>query len=141
MKKCLLFLCLISFNLFAFDYPKIPNKETSPGDTCSLSNPDFKEYRYGEQIIYCQRNVSTATKTKIYEMYGVPKSERGDYTIDHIIPLSIGGSNNIKNLWAEHKFVKQTRPNLELELYEQLRDGRITQQQAIDIILDEKFKN
>lgn len=139
MKNLFLFLFLISLNVSAFDYPKTPNKLISPGDRCTLENPDFTEYRYSAQIIYCTRNVSTSTKTKVYESYGVPKSERGNYTIDHIIPLSIGGSNNIKNLWAEHKLVKGTRPDLELKLYQDLRDGRITQEQAINEIMAAKY--
>lgn len=136
-----LFLFLVSLNVFAFDYPKTPDKSMSPGDRCTIENPDFTEYRYPEKIVYCTRNVSSSTKARIYDAYHVPKNERGDYTIDHIIPLSIGGSNSVKNLWAEHKKVKATRPNLELDLYHELRDARITQQQAIDTILEVKFKN
>lgn len=133
----LLFLpLLISLSIF---YPQIPNSQISPGDECSISNSDFSGYRYSENIPYCKRNVSSYLKKSIYEQYNVPVSERGNYTIDHIIPLSIGGSNDVRNLWPEHKQVKATRQNLELCLYEKLRDNYIRQKEAINLILRVKF--
>jgi hypothetical protein len=125
----------------AYAYPTQPNQNETPGSLCTLQDPDFAERRYPEQIIYCQRNVSSWTKTKIYEAYQIPKKCRSHYTIDHLVPLSIGGSNHKENLWPENKLVKATRPTLEDDTYLALKNGEITQQQAIEIILDEKLKD
>jgi hypothetical protein len=134
----ILFVFLISFNTWA--YPKIPDISKSPGHICTIFDKDFFEFRYSEKIPYCKRNVSSAIKKYIYEIYSIPFVERENYTIDHIIPLSIWGSNGIKNLWPEHKEVKKTRPTLELDVYNSLKDSNINQDQAINIILIEKYK-
>lgn len=47
------------------------------------------------------RNVSQATKDKVYKMYGISTHITGEWEIDHLIPLSLGGSNDIANLWPE----------------------------------------
>jgi hypothetical protein len=130
---------LLLFSSIAFSFPLAPDTNQTTGDLCTRSNPDFKEYRYGEQIPYCERNVSSGLKARIYADYGVPAKCKSRYTIDHFIPLALGGSNEYENLWPEHKLVKATRPNLETELYWQIRNGRITQQQAIDIITEAKL--
>lgn len=138
--KYLIFILSIFFVLTTFSYPKNPDVNKSPGDLCTVSDKDFKEYRYPEHIVYCERNVTSQRKQKIYDSYNIPKNERKEYTIDHIIPLSIGGSNSDLNLWPEHKAVKATRPHLEDEVYNDLRTARKTQQEVIDLILKEKFK-
>ena len=48
------------------------------------------------------RDVSTATKKEVYAEYGVSYPQPlGAYEVDHFIPLEIGGSNDISNLWLE----------------------------------------
>jgi len=48
------------------------------------------------------RDVSTATKEQVYAEYGVSYPQAlGAYEVDHFIPLEIGGSNDITNLWPE----------------------------------------
>jgi hypothetical protein len=121
------------------DFPFTPNQEMTMGQLCDPSDSDFKEYRYSEKIPYCSRNVASSTKTQIYKDYGVPFNCRKDYTIDHFIPLSIGGSNSKSNLWPEHKKIKALRQNLEMQLYEDLRDAKLTQAQALDIVFTEKL--
>ena len=139
MKLILGFFILLSVNV-ANAYPMIPDVEYSPGTLCDRGNPDYTEDRYDEQIPYCERNVSSSLKKEIYELYEIPSNCRSRYTIDHIIPLSLGGDNSPENLWPEHKNIKATRPQLELNLYHSLRDGKITQKQAIQTILKNKFK-
>ena len=119
--------------------PPTPNPQRSPGDLCTEESDDFLEYRYEEQFPYCSRNVPYEVKNRIYEQYGVPEHLRGDYTIDHIIPLSIGGSNAVRNLWPEHKSIKAQRPELEYCLYLRVRDGELSQREAVQIVLDAKF--
>ena len=119
--------------------PITPDRSISPGGVCTEASTDFMEYRYQEQIPYCVRNVAVGTKASIYNKYRISADSRSEYTIDHIIPLSIGGSNTPSNLWPEHKVIKQERRNLEYCLYLNLRDGVINQKEAIDIVLDAKF--
>lgn len=128
-----------SLNLQAFEPPMHPDPEKTSGDYCSTDDPDFREYRYRENVPTCIRSVSRELKTKIYQEYGVPRRCRGQYTVDHFIPLSMGGSNQAINLWPEHKDIKATRQNLELDMYIELREGRVTQRQAIQRVIREKM--
>lgn len=134
MKKLFLLLLILPTLLFA--YPKIPK---TSGSLCNPNDPDFKEYRYKEKIPYCERNVSQMRRKKIYAAYGIDWEDRENFTIDHIIPLSIGGSNHDDNLWPEHLYIKCKRGDLEYRLYLNMRDGVITQKNAVDTILNSKF--
>jgi hypothetical protein len=46
-----------------------------------------------------RRNVTEATKAKVFKEYGI--TTRVGYEVDHLIPLAIGGSNDITNLWPQ----------------------------------------
>ncbi len=137
------FIFIVSFFLAlekTHAYPTRPNPTETKGEVCDEKNPDFTEYRYKEQIPYCKRNVDFKKRTEIYDLYNIPTECRHRFTVDHFIPLSIGGSNDDTNLWPEHKLVKATRPFLEIELYNKMKDGLITQTNAIKIITSEKMK-
>lgn len=132
-------LILSGFVAGAENFPVKPNPEMTQGDYCSSKDPDFLEYRYTENVPHCVRNVSYWTKKDIYDDYRVPARCRGEYTVDHFVPLFMGGSNQIANLWPEHKLVKATRQHLEMELYTELKNGRITQTEALEIITQAKM--
>lgn len=120
-------------------FPFTPDQARTNGSVCDTKDRDFSEYRYPEQIPYCKRSVSSGDKDKVYRDYGVSKGCRKEYTIDHFIPLSIGGTNRIDNLWPEPKVIKQLRQDLEIELFKALSKGQITQAEAIKKIREAKF--
>ncbi len=132
---------VLSISSLSLSYPLVPNEDLTYGQLCSERNVDFKNYRYAERIPYCERNVTQEQRSRIYNQYRIPTNCRKRYTIDHFIPLSIGGDNSDVNLWPEHKLVKATRPRLEQELYEAISRGRITQKQAVELIVREKTKS
>ena len=136
--KILIILSILLNVSLAYAYPTRPDPKETNGELCNENDPDFTEYRYEEQIPYCTRNVESSLKQHIYDRYKIPAECRHRYTIDHFLPLSIGGNNNIKNLWPEHKLVKAKRPTLEVELYQKLRDSKITQKYAIETIVKAK---
>jgi hypothetical protein len=47
------------------------------------------------------RDVSNQTKDQVYAEYGIAQHSTGQYEVDHLIPLELGGSNDISNLWPE----------------------------------------
>jgi hypothetical protein len=47
------------------------------------------------------RNVSAATKRRIYASYGITHHSRGEYEVDHLVSLELGGSNAAANLFPE----------------------------------------
>jgi hypothetical protein len=117
-------------------YPTSPHESLTPGMTCQ--NPD--EYRYPEQIAYCNRSVSTGTKNrviKIYDarfQYSVGNMPRNAFKIDHYIPLCMGGDNDESNLWPQHKSVYEITDALEQKLCMLLERAVISQAAAIDKI-------
>jgi hypothetical protein len=78
----------------------LPDRRCSPGayDTgltaAVLCSPGFRTSRI--------RNVSQATKAQVERAYGLPARLYGrSLEIDHIVPLELGGSNAVANLYPE----------------------------------------
>lgn len=112
-----------------------PPYRSPGGSLCSTRDRDFREFRYAERIPYCRRNVSTSTKNRIAARYGISASDRSrNYQIDHYIPLSIGGSNRDSNLWPLTNAEASQKARLEYQLFQSVRDGRMSQRQAISEI-------
>lgn len=128
---------LFCLNAFAAIAPS-PNTDVTQGTLCTQSSADFDGYRYPDKVAHCRRNVSHELKQQIYAEYDIPKKCQKFYTIDHFIPLSLGGSNDAANLWPEHKEVKHTRQSLEEDLYYALRRGDITQGEAVTEVIQAK---
>jgi hypothetical protein len=47
------------------------------------------------------RNVPLSEKDQAYAEYGINHHYSGQYEVDHLVPLELGGSNDIANLWPE----------------------------------------
>lgn len=118
--------------------PITPDPQMTPGARCSVDDRDFDGYRYQEKMPHCFRRVNGQLKKRIHEAYNIPKGCRGSYTVDHLIPLSMGGNNSPENLWPEHHRVKATRQRMEDELFFQVEMGALTSEEAVSILLKEK---
>ncbi|MFA5139201.1 MAG: hypothetical protein WC728_08200 [Elusimicrobiota bacterium] len=110
-----------------------PDWSATPGKLCTTSDKDFSEYRYPERIPYCKRNVPKSVKLQVAARYGVPEDQFSKYQFDHLINLSIGGSNSPDNLWPEPLGSDEAngKDKLEYEVYQQLAAGTITQAEAV----------
>ena len=47
------------------------------------------------------RNVPESEKNQVYAEYGIKHHKTGEYEVDHLVSLELGGSNEIANLWPE----------------------------------------
>ena len=132
---------VVSTSAFADNFPKNPNLEETPGKLCDT--PSSK--RYPEQIAYCERDVDSYTKNAVIAKYDqlfgyrIRSMNRGDFKIDHFIPLCAGGSNNEENLWPQHKSVYNITDPIEPILCEKMASGRLTQIVAIQMIKEAKI--
>ena len=129
----------LSLTLDLHAFPLVPDVKETPGDLCDTRNHDFAGYRFAEKVPYCRRDVSWELKQRVYDKYKIPRQCRREYTIDHFIPLSMGGSNHERNLWPEHRKIKQSRFDLETETYEKLLHGFLKRDEAYEIIRTQKM--
>jgi hypothetical protein len=75
-----------------------PNPTLTPGAELTTDAATICVPGYASRV----RDVSAATKKQVYAEYGVTYPQpAGAYEVDHFIPLEIGGSNDIENLWLE----------------------------------------
>lgn len=75
----------------------MPDPIRSPGDVFPVGLDEICVPGYSSRV----RNVSAATKERVYAEYGITHHEPGEYEMDHIVPLEIGGSNDPRNLYPE----------------------------------------
>jgi len=121
-------------SLFLLAFLMVP---PTHGHLCTETDPDYDGLRYKEQIPHCTRNVTIERKIAICQRDGI--TERNDFTVDHIIPLALGGSNSDENLWCQHHSLAVTP--LEYKSYTMLEHDEISQSEAIEMILTAKFKD
>ncbi len=77
----------------------LPDALCSPGAVFAEATPEIICVRGYTRTV---RDVSTKLRKKVYAAYGVPYPQpRGAYEVDHLIPLELGGSNDIANLFLE----------------------------------------
>ena len=75
-----------------------PDHECTPGAVFpTVSKEDICTSGYSKKV----RAVSQKTKDEVYREYNILVHDKEEYEVDHLIPLELGGSNEIANLWPE----------------------------------------
>ncbi len=121
-------------------FPEGPELKETPGALCLKGVK-----RYPENITYCERDVTSDLKKQIIRMYdqefgyNIQKLPRDQFKIDHFIPLSIGGSNDITNLWPQHRSVYEITDPIETLLFEKISTAKIKQADAIRLVREVKL--
>jgi hypothetical protein len=79
------------------------------------------------------RNVPTSEKDQVYAEYGIATHYTGQYEVDHLVSLELGGSNDIANLWPEAASPTpgfHQKDQVENYLHDQVCSGKVSLQQA-----------
>jgi hypothetical protein len=103
----------------------LPDPACSPGAVLTTDIKTICKVGYTATV----RNVSTATKKKVFQEYDIPYSEHSNYEVDHIISLEIGGSNDISNLFPESYTIHngaRVKDTFENYLHKQVCAGKIS---------------
>jgi hypothetical protein len=107
----------------SLDYPTIPDPSRTPGAVFDVTAADVCVPGYSKKV----RDVPVAVKRRAYAMYDVRTHQAGEYEIDHLISLQLGGSNSIRNLWPQsfrtHPWNAYVKDALEVELHRRVCAG------------------
>ena len=76
----------------------LPDPACTPGAIFANATTDqICQSGYASSV----RNVPTSEKDQAYAEYGITSHYSGQYEVDHLVSLELGGSNDIANLWPE----------------------------------------
>lgn len=75
----------------------LPDSACTPGAVLNVTASQVCRSGYASSV----RNVPTSVKNKVYAEYEIASHTPGQYEVDHLISLELGGSNEIANLWPE----------------------------------------
>lgn len=124
----------------------LPDPKLTPGATFSgATRADICESGWAHR----HRHVTVETKREVYREYGDSYRDchdRGspeDCAVDHLIPLELGGSNDIKNLWPQPASPQpgyHEKDNLESDLHELVCSGVMSLQDAQRCIASNWYK-
>jgi len=75
----------------------LPDSACTPGAILNATVQEICKSGYASSV----RNVPTSEKDQVYAEYGITHHSAGQFEVDHLISLELGGSNDIANLWPE----------------------------------------
>ncbi len=105
--------------------PLLPDPRMTPGATLPVTRDDICVPGYTKKV----RNVPVDVKRQVYAEYGIASHKPGEYEVDHLISLELGGSNSIKNLWPQSYLTQpwnaHVKDALENELHAEVCSGKI----------------
>jgi hypothetical protein len=76
----------------------LPNAQQTPGAAITTDAAVICQPGYSKSV----RHTSGRLKHDIYVEYGINRDD-GNYEIDHLIPLGVGGADTRENLWPESR--------------------------------------
>jgi hypothetical protein len=107
-----------------------PKQELTPGaifEDATLSK--IKAPLYSKSV----RNVPESEKKQVFERYGIDYSKHAGFEVDHLVPLSWGGSNAVSNLWPQPyagEYNAHVKDALEVHGLKLIREGKLDLREA-----------
>jgi len=71
-----------------------PNPRLTPGEVATTDIALVCQHGYSKSV----RHTTSEMKRAVYAAYGIKRPHK-TYKIDHLVPLSLGGADSLKNIW------------------------------------------
>jgi hypothetical protein len=130
-------LLLVSLFVISALAADLPDRRLTPGATVEVSLSALCAPGYAATV----RHVPASAKRAVYTEYGITASRPGEYEVDHLISLELGGSNEIGNLWPQSYVTKpwnaHVKDKLENRLHALVCSGTITLAEAQHLIAED----
>lgn len=113
---------------------EVPDPAITPGMVASTDHADVCSHAGGTYSQRHRLSQTPETKQHVMAAYNVPWATRGRYEDDHIIPLCLGGSDDVRNRWPQPR--KETtwkaadKDRLEAEACRQVCSGHVSLSEA-----------
>jgi hypothetical protein len=119
----------------------VPDPALTPGVASDLTTEQICDKKWHTRDV---RAVTTAMKKQVFTSYGetcrplfgkannLPRC--GNFEVDHLISLELGGANDIKNLWPQPMKEARLKDKLEGKLHREVCAGNIVLQDAQNAI-------
>jgi hypothetical protein len=98
--------------------PLLPDASLTPGDVLTTDLNRICTPGYTQTV----RDVPSDLKRQVYAQYGIRSHKPGDYEVDHLISLELGGSNSVRNLWPESFVTKPLNAHVKDEVENKLHE-------------------
>jgi hypothetical protein len=95
-----------------------PDPALTPGDVLTTNLSRICQSGYTQTV----RNVPESLKVQVYRTYGITHHAPGEFEVDHLISLELGGSNSLRNLWPESFVTKPLNAHVKDELENKLHE-------------------
>jgi hypothetical protein len=103
----------------------LPNPALTPGDVLPVNVKTVCVPGYSRTV----RDVPAAVQHQVYLRYDIRVHQPGEYEVDHLISLELGGSNALANLWPQsyvtQPFNAHVKDALEAELHREVCAGTL----------------
>lgn len=102
---------------------QLPDPACTPGGVFpNATAADICRSGYARSV----RNVLPSTKDAVYASYGIRSHITGQYELDHLVPLEVGGNNTRANLWPQIAPGYGEKDSVENELHAAVCSGRMS---------------
>ena len=111
----------------------LPDKSLTPGQfDPRLTVDDICQFGFSKRI-RPSREASEYLKRQVFKRYHIDWSRHGEFELDHLVPLDLGGSNELTNLWPEPwtgRWNAHIKDALEVKLAKLVCAGKVPLAQA-----------
>ena len=107
----------------------LPNSFLTPGNTKKVT----KEQVCAADYATAMKPLKESTKDEAFGRYGVRLDHANGDVLDYLVPIELGGSDDLENLWpqpAHGEWNAEKKDALEQKLHAMVCDGSITLKQA-----------
>jgi len=129
----LFFIFLITFTIIsssssAEEYINVPNPNITPGEVITTNKHLVCMKGFSKMI----RRTTYEMKRKTYQAYEIRNTKANK--IDHLVPLSLGGADSMKNIWPTDfntkNYTADDKDRLELKIRKLVCSGKMSVQKG-----------
>lgn len=101
--------------------PFRPDPTLTPGVVRPLTMQQVCAVRWGKD----RRFVTLAMRKQVFAAYRIPYDKHALYELDHLVPRSLSGADDVRNLWPEPLADAHVKDKREWQLSRDVCAGRI----------------